>query len=240
MILIFDLDDTLYEEMSFVRSGLQAVAAYGRMSFGWDEGNSYEFMYEFLLKNGRGRVFDEWLNLHQHFSNSRLKKCVHLYRHHIPKITLSKETLQILSRFQDLYPMYLVTDGHKIVQQKKIAALGIEPFFKRVFITHRFGIRHAKPSLYCFERIRQLEKCPWSNLVYVGDNPAKDFVSLNSMGALTIRVNTGVHAEVLAQVGFDARHTIDNIAHLPLLVDNVASNFANPIEEVIRGNHRCL
>jgi len=47
-----------------------------------------------------------------------------------PKITLSKEGKACLKRFKDL-PKYLVTDGNKIVQLKKIQALGLEPYLKK-------------------------------------------------------------------------------------------------------------
>lgn len=229
MVLIFDLDDTLFDEMSYVKSGLCAVAAYGRASFGWNENVSYTFLNDCLEKNGRGQVFDEWLRAHDHYSASRVKQCVHVYRHHTPNIGLSKLASQILTRYQGLCSLYLVTDGHKIVQQKKISALGIEAMFKRCLITHRFGIRHSKPSLYCFEKIREVEKCAWSSMVYVGDNPAKDFVNLNAMGSFTVRVKTGAHAEVKAQLGYDAQHTIQDLTGLPPLLNQAFSTSAKPL-----------
>ena len=232
MVLIFDLDDTLYDEMTYVRSGLRAVAAFGQVLFGWNENDSYKFMNDTLLMHGRGKVFDEWLHAHGRYSASCVSQCVHLYRHHTPNISLSKLTQKVLARYQGRYSLYLVTDGHKIVQQKKIAALGIESMFKRCLITHRFGIRHAKPSLYCFEKIRNAEKCAWSSMVYVGDNPAKDFVNLNAMGSLTIRVRTGSHAEAMARAGYDAQHTIQDLTHLPLVLDQAISNAAKPVVQL--------
>lgn len=232
MVLIFDLDDTLYDEMSYVRSGLRAVAAFGQASFDWNEEDSYRFMNERLLMHGRGKVFDEWLLAHSYYSASRVTQCVRVYRHHTPKISPSQLVQKMLAGYQRRFSMYLVTDGHKIVQQKKIAALGIESMFKRCFITHRFGIRHSKPSLYCFEKIRELEKCPWSSMVYVGDNPAKDFVNLNAMGSLTVRVRTGAHAEAEAQTGYDAQHTIQDLSHLSLVLDQAVSNATKPMVHI--------
>jgi putative hydrolase of the HAD superfamily len=112
------------------------------------------------------------------------------------------------------YPLYLVTDGHKIVQQKKVTALGIEPQFQKIFITHRYGLRNAKPSTYCFDLIRKRERCQWADLVYVADNPAKDFVNLNKLRVRTVRVLTGAHKSTRAKKGHDARYTISNLSHL--------------------------
>jgi putative hydrolase of the HAD superfamily len=118
----------------------------------------------------------------------------------------------------------LVTDGHKIVQQKKVEALRLDEVMKRVFITHRFGVRHAKPSLYCFERIKHSEQCEWTDIVYVGDNPEKDFVNLRKVGAKTIRVSTGVHADVEANPGYDAAVTIPNLSFLPDVISQLFSS----------------
>ena len=80
-----------------------------------------------------------------------------------------------------------------------------------------FGVKHAKPSTYCFEKIRQAEQCQWYEMVYIGDNPAKDFVNLNKLGMPTVRVLTGVHKNALAKPGFDAKFTIQNLNELPAL-----------------------
>ena len=226
MVLIFDLDDTLYDEMTYVRSGFRAVAAFGKKSFGLDEEESYNYMTETLLTRGRGKIFDTWLHVHNLYSSSRVIQCINIYRNHTPSINLSNYAQNIIEHYRGLNPLYLVTDGHKIVQQKKISSLGIESIFKRCFITHRFGICHAKPSLYCFEKIRNMEKCEWSKMVYVGDNPAKDFVNLNIMGSVTVRVKTGSYASSKARHGFDAKYTIQNLSCLPMMLENLFGNYS--------------
>jgi putative hydrolase of the HAD superfamily len=214
MILIFDLDDTLYDEITYVMSGLKAVAKFGEEFFGLNAETSNRFMQKLLYENGRGRIFNDWLASHGLFSKKNVKKCLHIYRHHDPQISLSAETKAVLSHFRDGFPLYLVTDGHKIVQKNKVNALKIDIFFERVFITHNFGIRNAKPSLHCFELIKRAEKCNWDELVYVGDNPTKDFVNLNYVGAKTIRVLTGSYSKLEADRGYDAQVSIPNLQSL--------------------------
>lgn len=216
MIPIFDLDDTLYPERSFVESGFRAVANWLADRFGWDANESMRVMLNTLEQHGRGIVFDSLLANRVSMSVRLVNECVRVYRHHSPNISLAQKAEHILSSFAE--PMYLVTDGHKIVQQNKVRALQIEHYFKRVFITHRFGIQHAKPSLYCFEIIRRMERCEWSDLAYIGDNPAKDFVNLTPLGVRTIRVLTGEHRNVRAKPGFEARHVISNLGELPGLL----------------------
>lgn len=217
MILVFDLDDTLYDESRFVESGFRAVARFGKQQFGWDEQDSLAQMMKTLAREGRGAVFDRWLAAHGRHGKALVATCVKAYRHHKPTLSLFPEAASLLPSLS-AYPLYLVTDGHKIVQANKVEALGIAPLFRKCFITHRYGIRNAKPSPYCFELIRRREKADWRQIVYIADDPSKDFVGLNPLGAQTVRVLTGRHRHVTAKPGFEARHTIPDLSAFPALL----------------------
>src|SRR3546814_4444961 len=113
MILIFDLDDTLYDEMTFVDSGLAAVARYGAETWGWDYDSSLSYLREALRREGRGRVFDLWLEEWGHCSKRRVAECVKVYRHHSPRLGLFPAAQRVLDRYKGQVPLYIVTDGHK-------------------------------------------------------------------------------------------------------------------------------
>ena len=227
MILIFDLDDTLYDEATFVDSGLAAVARHGELAWGWQATTSLHVLRTVLKREGRGKVFDRWLEAHGRWSRTRVAECVRVYRHHLPSLSLLPSARRMLDRYGPRAPLYLVTDGHKIVQRNKVDALALWSRFRRVLISHRFGVAAAKPATLCFERIRAAERCHWMDMVYVADNPAKDFVALNPLGVLTVRVLTGCHAAVSAQEGYDAAVTISNLDELPnaLLTNTVPAIF---------------
>ncbi|MDO6568446.1 HAD family hydrolase [Alteromonas sp. 1_MG-2023] len=216
MIYIFDLDDTLYDERQYVESGLRAVAAYVEDNWQVDKVLGLKQLIRLLDKNGRGRVFNDYLAYNNiPVTKKNVKRCVAAYRLHKPVLSMEKQHLQLLHELPK--PLYLVTDGNKVVQANKVEALNISHLFKRVFITHRFGVKHAKPSTYCFEKIRHAEGCDWNDMVYVGDNPAKDFVNLNRLGMRTVRVLTGVHKSTVAKSLFDAQFTIKHINDLKSL-----------------------
>ena len=215
MILIFDLDDTLYWERTYVLSGFRAVARWGVERVGQDEQESYEELVRRLDKDGRGRIFDDWLR-----GRAPVREALKVYRHHEPEIALFPESTWVLSQLKGR-PLYLVTDGHKIVQAKKIQALGIDDHFQRCYLTNRYGRAFAKPSLRCFELILRLERADWADLVYIGDNPAKDFVSLNRVGSTTVRVLTGRHANDVAALGYDARHRMASLKEFPFLLETL-------------------
>src|SRR5690606_14274035 len=220
MVIVFDLDDTLYDERTYVESGFRAVAAMGAERFGWDAGKSFRFMVEVLEREGRGAVFDRWLAAFGRSGRGLVRECVRVYRHHEPDIRLYDEAEALLELLAD-QPLYLVTDGHKVVQHRKVEALGLQSRLRKVYITSRYGARHAKPSIHCFELLRARERCQWDAMVYVGDNPAKDFVNLNRQGMHTVRVLTGCHRAVEALPGHDARRTIGSLRQLESMLDEL-------------------
>lgn len=219
MIPIFDLDDTLYSERTYVESGFFAVALMLEQRFGWPAKASYTHMLNTLADEGRGQVFNRLLAAKDSLNYSRVRDCIHTYRHHKPSIQLNSIACNMLSSL-NVRP-YLVTDGHKVVQQKKVKALGLEAQFKKIYITHRYGIKNAKPSIRCFELIKKREKCEWSDMFYVADNPAKDFVNLNPLGVHTIRVTTGEYSKDIAQPGFDAMYKINKLDELKTVLKEI-------------------
>ncbi len=226
LVLIFDLDDTLYSEHTFVESGLRAVADFGQNEFGWNSSDSFVHMMQTLAQEGRGRIFDLWLEQKGCNRKTLIKRCVDVYRHHVPSLSLFESAKNLLSLLSDS-ALYVVTDGHKVTQQKKVEALNIQNYFQHIYITHRYGIKNEKPSPYCFELIRKREGCEWADMLYVGDNPSKDFVSLNKLGAHTVRVSTGAHRNVQARPGYDAQHTIADLTHFYKLLGEIKHGHEN-------------
>jgi putative hydrolase of the HAD superfamily len=220
MVIVFDLDDTLYDERSYVESGFRAVATFGAARFGWDPERSLHFMTEVLDHEGRGAIFDRWLAKFGRNSRALVRECIRVYRHHAPRVRLYDEARELLPRLGQ-YPLYVVTDGHKVVQQKKVDALELGKYFRHIYITHRYGMQHVKPSTYCFERVQARERCDWKDMIYVGDNPAKDFVNLNPLSVHTVRVLTGAHRNVKALPAHDARYTIDALSQFKELLESL-------------------
>jgi len=213
MVLAFDMDDTLYEESSYVQSGFKAVARRLAPILGKSAKFLSAEMGELLDRLGRGKVFDALLERHGIFSRCLVRECVRCYRLHEPEIQLHQAGRDCLRRFRHL-PLYVVTDGNKTAQAAKVRALDLESKVKKVLVTHRYGVCHAKPSPHCFQIIQRLESVPASQILYIGDNPAKDFVGIRPLGFRTLRVLTGPHSFMNAQAGYDAEFHVDSLNEL--------------------------
>jgi len=212
MVIVFDLDDTLYDEMSFVRSGLKAVSKYLEDHFEIPLVASQEF-WEKRLVFGRVGILDDILQHFNLYSKKNVRKCLSVYRAHKPEIQIYPEAESCLNRLST-YPKYIVTDGNKLVQHNKVLALDLYNKVKFVFITHRYGLKHAKPSPYCFYKICEREKVNPDQVIYIADNPNKDFVGLKPLGFKTIRVLKGLYKDLKKPPEFEADLNIRSLAEL--------------------------
>lgn len=210
MILVFDLDDTLYDEITYVHSGFRTVSRYTEVRWGLNARHCYQLLLKTLDAEGRGKVFDTVLRHYGIATKTSVRECVSVYRSHQPVIQLYKSADKCLNRYRRSRK-YLVTDGNKLVQSKKVQALGIASEFRRVMITHRYGLSRAKPSPYCFEKIVRIEQVKPEGVVYIGDNPAKDFVGIKPLGFKTIRVLTGAHKDIFRESQYEAHKTVRSL-----------------------------
>ena len=117
MILAFDLDDTLYEEITFVKSGLKSVSDYLYRKYLIPKKDSKNFFYQELLKD-RNKILDKALIKFNIYSKNEVKKCLSVYRSHNPKIQLYPQVNYIFRKFGK-ESIYIITDGNKLVQKNK-------------------------------------------------------------------------------------------------------------------------
>lgn len=215
-VVVFDLDDTLYDELNYVRSGFRAVARQMADVFDTDEQDLFDRMWNVLQAQGRGRVFDEVCAHYRGKPSARLvRRCLSIYRGHVPSIALLEDAEQVLEQLErDGTPVYIVTDGNKLVQWRKIEALGLAGRVTGAYVTHRYGLRHAKPSPYCLMKIRERERADAREIVYVGDNPNKDFVGIKPLGFRTIRIRRGPWRDAAFPAEYEAEARVDDLREL--------------------------
>lgn len=213
-IVVFDMDDTLYVETTYVQSGFQAVCTWLTEAFGIDSRDALRVMNAVLHAEGRGKVFDRVLTEYGLFNRTNVRKCLTAYRLHQPQIVLDEATLPCFERLRVEFPLYLVTDGNKVVQANKVEALGLDEWMRFCYITHRYGRYHSKPSPYVFHKICAREQVAPQDVIYVGDNPHKDFIGIKKEGFRTVRIMRGAFKDVELREEYEADIRIDSLDEL--------------------------
>jgi putative hydrolase of the HAD superfamily len=184
--VLFDLDQTLYPESEFVRSGFRAVAAYLVARCGGTVAGWAEEMESVLWREGRRGVFDYLNRTNDWGGRVSVATLVQIYRTHAPSLRLHTDAAELLEALH--LPLGLVTDGHATVQHRKVAALGLEARFAAVVCTADIGAHAEKPSEIGYRVcLEQLGVAP-QDAAYVGDDAAKDFAAPRALGMRTVRV----------------------------------------------------
>jgi len=208
MIVILDLDDTLYEEISYVKSGFNVVAKMleERCSIPFEE--CYQKMCSYL-PNNRGKIFDEVLIQFGCFSPGLVTQCLEVYRNHTPNLELYEDVIHFFFRFPEL-KKYVVTDGNPKVQRAKIQALKLKQYNIFYYLTHIWGVEYEKPNPLAFELICEKEQIPTNQAVYFGDNQRKDFVGITPFGFKTVQILRGNYKNLNLPLEYQAHRTINS------------------------------
>ncbi|HEY3373557.1 MAG TPA: HAD family hydrolase [Candidatus Aquicultor sp.] len=183
--IIFDLDDTLYREIDFFRSGFSEVA---RKLEARGVGNSRDtcgLLEDILFNEGRDFIFEK-AAVRLGFSESWVRELVELFREHIPSIELADDAKRVLPLLKRTYLLGCVTDGHARVQRRKIEALGVAPLFDAVVVADDLGRGHWKPDPLPFKVCCGQLGLTTGETVYVGDNVERDIQGAKNLGMRSV------------------------------------------------------
>jgi putative hydrolase of the HAD superfamily len=213
--LVFDLDDTLFPEREYVLSGFDAVETWlckEKAITGFRERAKAEFS-----AGSRGDIFNRALRSLGVPDEPRLvRQMVEVYRDHKPQISLFPDAKWVLEHFAQTIQLGLITDGYLNVQQRKVAALGIANRFRAIVYSDHFGREGWKPSPLPYVHIARELRCEPYECAYVGDNPAKDFVTARRLNWFTVHVRRpgGEHFAVRLDNAHEADMEIASLLEL--------------------------
>lgn len=213
----FDLDDTLYLERDYVRSGFRAVAedAVGETSVPSDE--AFRFLWDRFLAGARGRSFNDLLAEYPEIAARRgVSDLVRVYREHKPVIDYLPGAEALLQELQGLgVPLAVITDGPLASQAAKAEALGVARYADPVVLTDAWGQDFWKPHVRAFEHVAERFGLPHDRLVYVGDNPLKDFHAPTALGWRSVRLRlSGQVREKLEHDAVPPTYEVGSVAEL--------------------------
>lgn len=171
--VIFDLDDTLYSEKEYVKSGYRKIAEWlGRPEM-------EDRLWQVFTRGGR--ALDEALD------EKDRAEALRIYRFQEPDIHLYSGVAEMLARIRTRKKVGIITDGRPEGQRAKLRALGLT--VDHVIITDELGgVEYRKPCAVAFEEMKRVLDVPFERMVYIGDNTSKDFIAPTALGMQCIHV----------------------------------------------------
>lgn len=169
-VIVFDLDDTLYNELDYLKSAYKSIALYLEPT---DRNALYSKM--FSLYRNKANVFEFLAGSY----DLEVLTLIDMYRNHQPHIQLFDGVLDVMEAIKSKKgKIGIITDGRSKTQRAKLESLGILNYIDKIIISEEIG--SEKPHIANFKAIEN--SLPGNTYYYIADNLKKDFVAPNILG----------------------------------------------------------
>jgi len=217
--LIFDLDETIYDENQYRLSGMSAICHWLEKQGLIDKAKrAEEIALDLTRKDGwqSGHLLQDLLarlGLEEGLTSILLK----VYRGHAPRLTPYDDFIAFMRDCPSDFTLGIITEGLREIQEAKVRALGLHRWFspEHVVITGALSGEPTKLEPRPFMEAEARLACPSHDCLYVGDNPERDFRQPIALGWLTVRLRRGQYAD-LPDRG-EAHWMINSFDELPSL-----------------------
>lgn len=192
-VIVFDLDDTLYNETEYLRSAYIEIAKKS-------DYKNWKRLFAKLFSLYRSGL-DVFEYVSETYSLSK-EDLLTTYRNHDPAIYPFEGVLKTFRRIkQKNGHICVITDGRSVTQQKKIKALGLFEYIDKIVISEETGFEKPKENNY-----RMIEETIQNgNYWYIADNFRKDFIAPNRMGWNTLGlIDNGLNIHHDGYLHFDS------------------------------------
>lgn len=200
LAVVIDLDDTLFPQCSYLYGASRAVGRAGAGA-GLDQVRlSRAVRRQLVAGSDRGGTIDRALaayGIAPDLAADLIPVLVAAFTTYRPRrLPCYPGAVEALIAISSRFPVACLTDGNPDIQRAKLAATGLADAFATIVITDELGGRTLrKPHPEGLRQAAETLGVHPSDLVMIGDRPAKDMAVAAALGARSIRVRTGEYAD---------------------------------------------
>lgn len=214
--IIFDLDDTLVSEMEYIKSGYRYVSKLLCEELCVREEDLYQLLLRLFAENPKyvfNRLYDI---LKMPYSDDKIEQLVREYRNHTPTIEFYPDVLPCLELLaKRSIKTGIITDGNVTTQNQKLKAVRAWNYFDKIIITDLLGEEYRKPHPKAFELMLESLGITFDEMMYIGDNPEKDFFISSIYPIITARINRyGIYQHKSYLNGIKETYSINNLLEI--------------------------
>jgi len=198
--VVFDLDDTLYLQKTFLDAAWNVVAEEAARVSDVDAAKWQKSLRYFSdLGSDKGGIIDRAVaELAPGVSVAHLVDTFKSFRP--VSLNLIPGVRESLVELRAFVPIGLITDGDVEIQRAKLSALGLTDIFDVVVLSDQAGREFRKPSPAPFLQALDALGLEAPNVVYVGDRPDKDVLGAHAVGMRAYRVRTGEYGATEGEI----------------------------------------
>lgn len=210
-VVLYDLDNTLYDERQYFLSAYSAISDYIAKSYGVETPKIYDVMVGLL--NEKGSLYpylfnDTLTKLGLSYDLKYIKRLVSIFHSVEPNILLYEDAKFAIEELKKRnYKLGLITNGNIKSQRAKVKRLGVTSYFDKIVYCDQS--KSEKPSSEPYKTMLRSLNLGADEVVYVGDNPYVDFYGAKQLGLKTIRLLRGEFCNVVVDEEHEADYFIE-------------------------------
>jgi len=197
--LFFDLDRTLSDFDENNRKSLQETFSQFHFEFDFETFlSTYKTINKMLWDAyGRGQIKKELLHVNRFYLTFKELNVDHLllaskfaetYSHNVPKYNaLMPHAKEVLEFLKPNFKLYVITNGFKEFQYRKLQNSGIIHLFDDVFISENIGYQKPHPAF--FEHVLAQTGAQKEESLIIGDDMKSDIQGAKNIGIACVLYN---------------------------------------------------
>lgn len=193
--LFFDLDDTLWAFSRNARDTFEEIYCKHELDRYFDSFNQFYAIYkkrsaELWVEYGDGQITKEELNSQRFFfpfqsvgvNDEGLAKCFSddFFAVITTKSGLMPYAKEVLEYLAPKYNLYILSNGFRELQSRKMRSAGIDNYFKKVVLSEDLGVMKPWPGIFHFALSATQSELRES--LMIGDSWDADIVGANGVG----------------------------------------------------------
>lgn len=189
--VIFDLDNTLYDENSYLYFVCKEFC---------NRYNINTTLISYILENDlrikSNDIFSDWLKKINFYSSDKQKELFEIYQTIKAPISLYKDAIKIIKFIKDKnIKIGILTNGVIQAQKNKVSLLNLD---SEIIISYArdCGKEYEKPHPYAFKKILKLLNIKNNESIFVGDNPKTDIAGANNAGIFSVLLKRGYASKI--------------------------------------------
>jgi putative hydrolase of the HAD superfamily len=181
--VIFDLDNTLYDERCYFLKVFKIFCINHSVDF-----DQIQCVFTDELRRHSEDIFGDILKKINYYSVSRQNELFDLYKSIDCRLLLYDEAYEIISHIKrKKMKIAIITNGVVEAQKNKIKALGIQSEINHIIYARGYGKEYEKPNSMAFLMAIDALKVDVADAIYIGDHPDTDIKGAKGVGLKALR-----------------------------------------------------
>lgn len=201
--VIFDLDNTLYDESLYFLKVFEKFAQIHNLDF-----KLFENIFDDKFRLNSKDIFTDILEKIDFYSKENQNQLFEIYKNINCNLKLYKEAYDLIDYLNSQsINIAILTNGVLEAQKNKVRVLNIEKITNKIVYAREFGKEFEKPNEKPFLETLKLLNIENKDAIFVGDHPNTDIVGATKVGIKALRFMNGY----ASNIEFKYNHNINSL-----------------------------